>query len=424
VLALSDTRLVAAAVPVRYDAGDAPIVSHAPGLAELPSGLTRGFRYTVWSKVPAPTPAELARSKPVYPIELTEPGTFLDAQGVTLPPFGRPRVAVPERYEPLWRTALAVAGDAPTPYGAAAALQAWFQTGGGFRYTNRPPRDMVPPLVSFVTRTRAGYCQHFAGAMALMLRYLGVPARVAVGFSSGRYDAKRGVWRVSDHDAHAWVEAWFSGYGWLPFDPTPSAGRPERGQLSAPYAAAGRAAASGSGRPVRGGSALDPRQSAHRHGEQEGTGVRALDEPGGGARAHGGSLLALLALVLGSGLAAVAGAKLVLRRVRYVTRDPRRVAAACRRELADFLVDQNIDAARSATLHELGAIVRHELAVEPDAFVAAATAARFGPPAGAGRAAREARRELRALIRRMRARLRIRDRVRGVVSLRSLGFAP
>jgi hypothetical protein len=68
--------------------------------------------------------------------------------------------------------------------------------------------------------------------------------------------------------------------------------------------------------------------------------------------------------------------------------------------------------------------VRRELSVEPDAFVAAASAARFGPPAGSDRAAREARRELRALTRRMRRRLRIRERVRGIVSLRSFGFAP
>ena len=113
-----------------------------------------------------------------------------------------------------------------------------------------------------------------------------------------------------------------------------------------------------------------------------------------------------------------------MRRARYLTRDPRRLAAACRQELADYLVDQRIDSARSATLHELGALVRHELSVEPDAFVAAASAARFGPPAGSARAAREARRELRALTRRMRRRLRIRERVRGIVSLRSFGFAP
>ena len=114
----------------------------------------------------------------------------------------------------------------------------FFRTSGGFVYTNRPPPlGAVAPLVDFVTRTRAGYCQHFAGAMALMLRYLGVPARVAVGFSSGTYDAKAGVWRVTDHDAHAWVEVWFRGYGWLPFDPTPAA-RP--GTRSAERAVRGR----------------------------------------------------------------------------------------------------------------------------------------------------------------------------------------
>ena len=64
-----------------------------------------------------------------------------------------------------------------------------------------------------------------------MLRYLGVPARVAVGFSSGTYDAKRGVWSVTDHDAHAWVEAWFRGYGWLPVRPD-AGGRPARARRS------------------------------------------------------------------------------------------------------------------------------------------------------------------------------------------------
>ena len=138
----------------------------------------------------------------------------------------------------------------------------------------------------------------------------------------------------------------------------------------------------------------------------------------------GDSLLVLLALVLGAALAGIVATKLVLRRVRYLSRNPRRVAAACRRELADFLLDQRLDAARSATLHELGALVRDELTVDPDAFVAAATAARFGPPAGAGAAARRARRELRALRRRLRTRLTPLERARGLLSLRSLGLAP
>jgi hypothetical protein len=135
-------------------------------------------------------------------------------------------------------------------------------------------------------------------------------------------------------------------------------------------------------------------------------------------------LLLLLVLIAAAALAAIAVAKLAVRRVRYVSRDPRRIAGACRRELADFLLDQRIEAARSATLHELGAIVRDELTVDPDAFVAAATAARFGPPAGSPAAAQTARRELRALMRLVRRRLGVRERVRGSLSLRSVGLAP
>ena len=430
ILALSDTHLVGASVPLRYDAGDAPLVSSVPGVAQLASGLTRGFRYTVWSEALQPTALELARSRPIYPNSLIEPGTFLDVgRGITMPPFGQPRLFRPEleRYAPLERTAIAVAGKARTPYAAAVALMTFFRKSGGFVYTNRPPPlGATAPLVDFVTRTRAGYCQHFAGAMALMLRYLGVPARVAIGFSSGTYDPKAGLWRVTDRDAHAWVEVWFRGYGWLPFDPTPAA-RPGRGQLSAPYAAASVRAPAGTVPPVRavGSGPSDPRQSGHRHGDEPTSAAPAAGAPAArGAPSAHGSLLVLLALVLGAALAVIVVAKLAVRRARYLTRDSRRLAAACRQELADYLVDQRIDSARSATLHELGALVRRELAVEPDAFVAAATAARFGPPEGSDRAASEARRELRALTRRMRRRLRIRERARGIVSLRSFGFAP
>ena len=70
--------------------------------------------------------------------------------------------------------------------------------------------------------------------MALMLRMLGIPARVAAGFTSGTYED--GGWTVTDHNAHTWVEVWFPGYGWLPFDPTPG-----RGSLTASYSASSRA---------------------------------------------------------------------------------------------------------------------------------------------------------------------------------------
>src|SRR3712207_8417213 len=65
----------------------------------------------------------------------------------------------------------------------------------------RPPRSTLFP---YTTLFRS------------MLRYLGIPARVAAGFTSGRYNSERGVRTVTDHEAHTWVEVWFEGYGWLP----------------------------------------------------------------------------------------------------------------------------------------------------------------------------------------------------------------
>ena len=89
ILALADTHLVGASVPLRYDAGDAPLVSHVPGIASLPSGLTRGFRYTAWSYAPRPTAAQLAALEAGLPVQLTERGTFLDVwHRVNVPPFG------------------------------------------------------------------------------------------------------------------------------------------------------------------------------------------------------------------------------------------------------------------------------------------------------------------------------------------------
>ncbi|HET7567246.1 MAG TPA: transglutaminaseTgpA domain-containing protein [Gaiellaceae bacterium] len=438
VKALADTRLVGGSTPIRFDAGGAELSRPEPGMALLPSGLTRDFRYTAWSYAPQPSAAALRRSPARYPSVLAGDGLVDVSVGVTMPLFGTPERAGVARqvvaanpqldpYRPLQRLAEEVGGGAHTPYDAAVALEQWFRSTGGFRYTNRPPRTTGRPLVDFVARTRAGYCQHFAGAMALMLRYLGIPARVAVGFSSGTYDDGKGAWIVTDHDAHAWVEAWFAGYGWLPFDPTPNAGRPEQGSLNAGYSSA----SPGFGTPTPGSPSVrtpPDAQANHRHGEQ-GTGVRgAARLPGAsaGPRSHAlrNGILFVLALLLGGGVGGIALTKLALRLVRRLDRDPRRVAAGCRRELAAFLVDQRIEAARSSTLHELGALLRHELAVDADRFVAAATAARFGRAEGAPAAARAARRELRALLRDVRRRLSGRERLRGLLSLRSLGVSP
>jgi transglutaminase-like putative cysteine protease len=436
--ALADDHLVGASEPVRFAAGDAPVLRLGDGVALIPGGLTRGFTYTVWSYAPNPSAHRLVRSRPLYPPALIRPGGYLDlTPGVAAPPFGvRGR---PERlrelldthaelyaYRPLATAALRVAGRAKSPYAAAVSLESWLRFRGGFVYSNRGYQTSAPPLVGFVVQTKHGYCQYFAGAMALMLRYLGVPARVAVGFTSGDYNPKRQTWTVTDHDAHAWVEAWFRGYGWLPFDPTPG-----RGRLGSVYSASAPTFLSRTGAKLLSALGLgDPADIALQGNFREpggraraGLGTDASGG-GGGASAAGrsGSVLALLALVLLAAAAAVAASKLVVRRSRYLSRDPRRIATACRRELSEYLLDQRIEAARSATLHELGRLVRDELLVDATAFVAAASAARFGPPAGAAVAARTARRELRRLEGRLHDRLTPYERFSGLLSLRSLGI--
>ncbi|HET6257266.1 transglutaminaseTgpA domain-containing protein [Pseudonocardia sp.] len=103
----------------------------------------------------------------------------------------------------------------------AMALQDYF-TGPNSQFTyslQTAPGAGDDALVEFLTVGRAGYCEQFASAMAVMLRTVGVPARVAVGFTAGIDD---GQYRsISTSDAHAWVEAWFPGVGWTIFDPTP-----------------------------------------------------------------------------------------------------------------------------------------------------------------------------------------------------------
>ena len=95
--------------------------------------------------------------------------------------------------------------------------------GPAFRYTESPPPPPsdAAPLDYFINVSHAGYCQHYAGAMALLLRMAGIPARVATGFTPGGYSTRHKAWIVRDTDAHAWVEVWFDAYGWVTLDPTP-----------------------------------------------------------------------------------------------------------------------------------------------------------------------------------------------------------
>jgi transglutaminase-like putative cysteine protease len=439
VAALEDNHVIGASIPVDNDLGKAAAYE-GQGVARVIGGLQRGQHYSVSSYAPRPTPEELVRVPPSYPRVLTKPGRELDlVRGVTAPPFGTPgreaRLSRPLTgrlvpYAQLYERAHQVAGETSSPYAAVVALETWFRSTGGFTYSEQPGAiPGLPPLVGFVIDTKTGYCQHFAGAMAVMLRLLGIPARVAAGFVPGRY--RGDFWEVTDHDAHTWVEVWFRGYGWLPFDPTPG-----RGRLSGTYSstslgfnAAGAAKlfagivrggeVFGSGNPA-GIIAHDTRlRNPRSAGDLPlGIGSRVTPEP----KKATPSLLFFLFLLAAGVAAVIVVLKMGRRKVRYLTRDPRRVAVACARELAEFLRDQRVPAAEAATFRELGGTVAERLGVDASGFAQAATAARYGPPEDARRAAGSARKELRELKRRLRKSLARSDRARGLLSVRSLGL--
>jgi transglutaminase-like putative cysteine protease len=91
-----------------------------------------------------------------------------------------------------------------------------------YSYTLQLPDHEVPdPLAYFLFTRRKGHCEYFASAMAVMLRSIGIPARLATGFQSGIYNDVTEVWLIRAGDAHSWVEAWIPGHGWTTFDPTP-----------------------------------------------------------------------------------------------------------------------------------------------------------------------------------------------------------
>lgn len=121
----------------------------------------------------------------------------------------------------------AVTAGQPSKFQEAQALQQWFRKDGNFTYSldNAPTGSGSQALVTFLSAEdggRVGYCEQFASAMAVMARVRGIPARVAVGFLSPEKTGPQ-TFEYSSHDLHAWPELYFTGAGWVRFEPTPAA---------------------------------------------------------------------------------------------------------------------------------------------------------------------------------------------------------
>lgn len=244
-----------------------------------------GFAYEVESAVVVPTPEQLrAATIPASP----------EVEFYTALPDGIP--------QEIYELARQISKGETTPYGKALALQRYLRT---FRYdeTVRPGHG-VNDLLYFLTELKAGYCEQFAGAMAVLLRALGIPARVAVGFTPGTLDPRSGRYVVTTKNLHAWVEVLFPEFGWLAFEPTPTRANPVAQSYLFPVRP-GRGAGSGPDCPLRRG--MDPDAACDRGRTTPIPSVRPPREPPsvpGGEAGSGGTEepLPSLRVLLGLGL--------------------------------------------------------------------------------------------------------------------------
>ena len=115
-----------------------------------------------------------------------------------------------------------ITAGAATPWDKAKAIEKHLRT--QYTYSLAGDQDPADPLYDFLFGSKAGHCEYFATAMVVLLRASGVPARMANGFHGGAWNAFGRYWEVRQGDAHAWVEAFFPGRGWLTFEPTPPGG--------------------------------------------------------------------------------------------------------------------------------------------------------------------------------------------------------
>lgn len=225
---------------------------------------------------------------------------------------------------------------APTPYQKALALQSWFLDPGRFKYNLQSYVDNnLAGLITFLTKTRSGYCQQFAFAMAVLARELHIPSRIAVGYTAGTRQPN-GMWKVTTDDAHVWPELYFTGVGWLRFEPTPG-GLGGQGTATEPQYAPppgiptptpGPSLAGGGGRTKAGNLAHN---------------LHPL--PGGGGALGGsganlaGWILLGLAILIGLAMIAPLMVRMVVRRRRLATTGDAGLAHAAWLELRDNLTD-------------------------------------------------------------------------------------
>jgi hypothetical protein len=157
--------------------------------------------------------------------DAAEPGVSLRGLGRGYAPELVERfLQLPRRLDPRIRElALRLVPPGMDPWEAASKVEAHLQR--SYRYTLDLPGEVDDPLAHFLFTRREGHCEFFSTAMAVLLRAAGIPARNVTGFYGGRWNDSGDYFVVRQGDAHSWVEVYFPGRGWVPFDPTPAGSR-------------------------------------------------------------------------------------------------------------------------------------------------------------------------------------------------------
>lgn len=371
----------------------------SPGTWVSDEPLEPGDGYVAETIVPRPRQAALSTAPADYPASLQQyllvglpqqdparPSLYEPGPSVVFaPPFGSsgpgsPQAIVAKRqfdaspYADTYALAQRIASGATTPYAYVQRVLGYFRR--GFAYSETPPRRQLP-IEAFLFRDRAGYCQQFAGAAALLLRMGGLPARVSAGFTSGSRDGARDEYVVRDYDAHAWVEVWFPQIGWVQFDPTPSTAPAISGRAPEPTPASTTATPAALPRAPAATTRTEPGQAS-----SPGT----SGDDGGGSGWSPATAIALVLVVL----AAAAGVFALHRRLR-----PPAGADALLAELERALRRTGRPPEPGLTLMALER--RLHDAPEAAGYVRALRMARFGGGGGGGAAPLVTARQRRAL---------------------------
>ncbi len=205
------------AVPIVYNVEglDSSVRIDEDGTISLSAPPLKRIDYTAYSYPEGLTdkfyPLNTIKGRPISPVSITDK-RYLQI------PYGMNRVA---------KLAEDITKGLERPEDKAIKIEKYLKQ--KFTYNLNAIWDVKRPLNSFLFNVKEGYCEQFATAMAILLRSVGVPARLVTGFLEGEWNRYGGYFLVRQRDAHSWVEAFLPGKGWVTFDPTPSIETPLTG---------------------------------------------------------------------------------------------------------------------------------------------------------------------------------------------------